>query len=374
MKTTPLHLLLLENSEGQLADFKETLGGLGYRVTASHLGAAVGLIEEVAPQLIVLLMDGVSSVYTANLRGQAQDKNIPILALLPSATDTLGAGWDEGFDDFVPLSAPPELVRFRIQKVLKLRQQSETLELYRQELADAHLESKNRERLNHLIVHDLGNLLTVTMGLSQLLVNKAVRGPVERKVLLSQLPIIHSAGTDMTVMIRGILDLSRLESGEMQLFPVEVDCNDLIQRVVKRFAVHASQRQIEIKMNLAKEELLATVDEKMTSQVIVNLVVNALRHAGPEATVVCSAKRAVDGGILLTVSDDGPGIAEEETPHVFEKFFQIDSGDAVRKKIGVGLGLAYSKAAMDLLGGRIWLESAHDEGSHFHVWLPAKPG
>ena len=121
-------------------------------------------------------------------------------------------------------------------------------------------------------------------------------------------------------------------------------------------------------IDLPKGPVVATVDAERLERALLNLLVNAHRY-GRDGGLIRLALRRRRREILFTVADDGPGIAEEDQPRIFERFYRPRT-EAARRIQGSGLGLPIAKAMVELHGGRIWLESLPGEGATFHIALP----
>jgi signal transduction histidine kinase len=115
----------------------------------------------------------------------------------------------------------------------------------------------------------------------------------------------------------------------------------------------------------------AVADPDRLRQILANLVRNAVRHT-PEGGIIALSARAEDRWVVIAVADTGEGIAPEHLPHVFERFYRADQGRS-RTSGGAGLGLAIVREFVELMGGRVSVESAPGEGSCFRVYLPLEP-
>jgi two-component system, NtrC family, sensor kinase len=131
----------------------------------------------------------------------------------------------------------------------------------------------------------------------------------------------------------------------------------------------AATKKLAFKAEVAKALPYGLGDEQRLTQVLLNLVGNALKFT--DRGEVCIVAGAEDGNFALSVSDTGPGIPPEECERIFEKFLQVDSSNT-RAKGGTGLGLAIAKEIVAMHGGRIWVESTLGQGSTFRMELPVR--
>ncbi len=171
-------------------------------------------------------------------------------------------------------------------------------------------------------------------------------------------------------LIEDLLDMSRLESGRIELDRAPLDLDGLAASVAGRFKVEADRRQLEFRVRLAAGGALVSVDGDRIEQVLVNLLGNALKFTLEGFVEVATA--ADENAVTLTVSDSGVGIAAEDLELIFDKFEQAGKPPASGRK-GSGLGLTISRKLVELHGGNISVRSAPGKGSTFTVKLPRLP-
>lgn len=164
-------------------------------------------------------------------------------------------------------------------------------------------------------------------------------------------------------MINEVLDADKLDSGRLECVPSETSSATIIERAVDAVRELAAIEQVEIRQEVEDIELLA--DEERTVQILVNLISNCIRYAGKQPIVV-SAKPCA-AGVEFAVQDRGPGIAREDQPKLFDRYFQIEKGS----KSGSGLGLSIAKTLVELQGGELGLDSELGKGCRFWFTLPA---
>ncbi|MFH2007867.1 MAG: GAF domain-containing protein [bacterium] len=241
-----------------------------------------------------------------------------------------------------------------------------------------------RQDLASMVVHDLRSPVTVIQSTLQLLAAQAgARG--EGGALAHRDPgtyIRHAqrACDEMLVLIDSLLELQKLESGELKLTTSLCAPADVPRSVVNRLTVIADSREITLKISSQDNLPPARLDLDLVVRVLQNLVANALKFTPPKGTVTVEAREAdqatldwrlpgISQGVLFTVTDTGPGIPEEEHQRIFEKFGVVESRRA-GIEAGTGLGLAFCKQAVMAHNGAIWVENADDTGSIFSVLLP----
>lgn len=170
----------------------------------------------------------------------------------------------------------------------------------------------------------------------------------------------------MSRLIDDLLDNLRLQAGSLSLDVEDVSVDEIFHQADAIFRASADERSIRLEIATPQPDVAVRADPARVSQVLGNLLGNALKFV-PERGLV--ALRAARNGaeVLFQVEDSGPGIASADVGHLFEKFWQAQKGD----RRGVGLGLAITKGLIEAQGGRIWVESTLGAGSTFSFTLPA---
>jgi signal transduction histidine kinase len=218
------------------------------------------------------------------------------------------------------------------------------------------------------VSHELNTPLTVISGQAGLLLRWGKDNPEQ---LEKSLNAIKNEAKSMHAIIENLLQISRVESGRIKPQVCEVDVRELLNRVSEEFVAVAPDVKFEVNYQDCPEAALKiSTDLEMLHQVITVLVSNSIKFAGGECRVRLSAEPGRDGGLLISESDDGPGIAEETLPHVFERFYRGDEAHT-RSAGGSGLGLAIAKTLCDALGAEISAGNCQPHGAQFQLYLPA---
>ena len=163
------------------------------------------------------------------------------------------------------------------------------------------------------------------------------------------------------------MDLSRLEMGQQRMDIVNVSAAELLRHAADVFALRGEGSGVSLELQSAPEDLMVAADFDRIEQVLGNLIDNAFRHSPPGGTVRISATAQKSGTVEFFVGDDGPGIAPEDLPHVFDRFYR--SADETAGS-GAGLGLAISKEIVRAHGGEIRAASPPSGGSTFSFTVP----
>jgi signal transduction histidine kinase len=178
---------------------------------------------------------------------------------------------------------------------------------------------------------------------------------------------ILSSGNHLLSLINDVLDLSKVEAGQVELERTPFSLRDALERGVVMVRERASDRGLQLLLDLAPDVDVVDGDERRVRQIVFNLLSNAVKFTPEGGSIVVSTERAA-GEVRVSVSDTGPGVAPEDRERIFEEFQQTTVGAQQRE--GTGLGLALSKKLVELHGGRICVESGLGGGSRFVFTLP----
>jgi signal transduction histidine kinase len=234
----------------------------------------------------------------------------------------------------------------------------------------ARLEIANRHKSEFLanMSHELRTPLNCIIGGSEILKDGMLGPLTPQQAQWSK--DIHESGQHLLTLINDILDLSKIEAGQMELAVTEFDLPATIGNAVILLKDRANRHGI--RLSSAIDPSLGTViaDERKLKQILVNLLSNAVKFTPDGGSVTVSARHTA-GGVEVAVADTGIGIARADHEAVFEAFRQV-GGDPVRKAEGTGLGLALARDLTRLHGGTLDLESEPGHGSTFTIFLPAR--
>jgi signal transduction histidine kinase len=215
--------------------------------------------------------------------------------------------------------------------------------------------------------HELRTPLNAIIGFSQVLKEKMV-GEVNEKQA-EYLEDILASGNHLLALIDDILDLSKVEAGQVELELAPFSLEEALQRGVVMVRERALRDGVRIALSADPELDAVEGDARRIRQVIFNLLSNAVKFTPAGGTVDVSAAQ-VNGEVIVSVADTGPGLAPDDHERIFEEFQQTETG--VAQGEGTGLGLALSKQLVELHGGRIWVDSELGRGSTFAFTLPVK--
>jgi signal transduction histidine kinase/DNA-binding response OmpR family regulator len=234
--------------------------------------------------------------------------------------------------------------------------------------ANAELLEANRHKTVFLanMSHELRTPLNSILGFSEMLID-ASNGQFPESTRLRFLEQIHSSGKHLLGLINDILDLSKVEAGQMELRLTKVSVAGVIDQVAATAEPLAAHKHITLQLETRGIGQIVA-DEGKLKQMILNLVSNAIKFTPDGGTVIIAANQAADR-MRISVSDTGIGIAEKDIKRIFTEFQQVDSG-ANRTQQGTGLGLALTRSFAALHGGEVRVESELGKGSLFTIDLP----
>ena len=228
--------------------------------------------------------------------------------------------------------------------------------------------SKHKSEFLANMSHELRTPLNAIIGFSQVLREK-LSGEINAKQEEYLDDIITSAN-HLLALINDVLDLSKVEAGQVELQVAPFSLQDALERGVSMVRERATTHGVQVALHANGGLDVVTGDERRIRQVIFNLLSNAVKFTQGGGLVDVGAQHR-NGEVEVFVADTGPGIAAEDLDRIFEEFQQTEAG--ARQHEGTGLGLALSRRFVEMHGGRIWCESELGKGSTFRFTLPLRP-
>jgi signal transduction histidine kinase len=213
--------------------------------------------------------------------------------------------------------------------------------------------------------HELRTPLNAILGYTELMADGAYGEPSEK--MLGILKRLEANGKHLLGLINDVLDLSKIEAGQLVLELSDYSVQDIAQTVRSTLEPLAADKKLAFKLELAPELPAGHGDGRRLTQVLINLVGNAIKFT--DAGEVAIKAEADNGSFHVSVRDTGPGISAADQTKLFQEFQQADNA-ITKKKGGTGLGLAISKRIIEMHGGKIWVESQLSQGSTFAFKLP----
>lgn len=221
---------------------------------------------------------------------------------------------------------------------------------------------RSREEIIGIVSHDLRNPVAAVKMLSRAILTGAAAGAAPQ---MENVALMLQAADQMDALIRDLLDLSRLDSGNMRLQLESMDPVTLVGESLQTLIPLAEEKRIAIENDVTGKLPMVMADVDRVQQVLSNLVGNALKFTPPSGKISILASHHREE-LVISVRDNGRGIAKNQLPHVFERYWQSSRTD----KHGAGLGLPISKGIVEAHGGRIWIESDIGLGTTASFTLP----
>jgi GAF domain-containing protein/anti-sigma regulatory factor (Ser/Thr protein kinase) len=229
------------------------------------------------------------------------------------------------------------------------------------------LASQHKSQFVANMSHELRTPLAAILGYAELM-QEGFYEPLGKKSL-DALTRIRSNGKHLLGLINTVLDIAKIEAGQFSLNLGEYAIESMVETVRVATESLAETKKLSLKTDVAKRLPVGLGDEQRLTQVLLNLVGNAIKFT--DSGEVRITATAMNGHFTVAVTDTGPGIPPEELKRVFEQFHQIDNSNT-KAKGGTGLGLAIAKQIVEMHGGRLWVESIVGKGATFRMELPVR--
>lgn len=263
--------------------------------------------------------------------------------------------------------AEEEVFRLNVELQQRVEDRTRELQTKADELSDA---NERLQELDHLksefislVSHELRAPLTNVRGAIELMEADC---PALNTTCSQMFNIVAEQIGRLGRLVDDVLNVSRIESGELTLTYAPVDVVQVTRKAIEDIATRQTGHLFRPPDGAVYP--LAWADPDRLYQVVANLIDNAAKYSPPHSEVVLDVQTEGHEA-LISVSDSGPGIRPEEQDHIFEKFHRLDSGDA-KETYGYGLGLYLCRRLVEAMGGRIWVESASGHGATFRFTLP----
>jgi K+-sensing histidine kinase KdpD len=213
-----------------------------------------------------------------------------------------------------------------------------------------------------IVSHELKTPLALIKGYVSTLRREDARW--DRKIVEESLAVIEEEADRLSLMVENLLDASRLQAGGLALKRSDVNLPELARRLAERMQTQTSRHTIVV--DLPPDFPIVLADEDRLVQVLSNLISNSIKYA-PDGEIRVAGQVRPDF-VVICVTDEGPGIAPQDIPHIFDRFYRAP--EMARHTKGAGLGLYLSRAIIEAHGGQIWVDSRRDSGARICFSLP----
>ena len=378
--TPPLaRILVADDVPANVELLTDQLQLLGYQTIPAVDGpSAIRACTEELPDLCILDVSmpsgelGVDDRTTGfeicrRLKRNPRTARIPVIFVtaLSDTSDRVRA-IEAGGDDFLTKPHNRHVLGARVRSLLKLKAATDALEdsLRRQRELE-----KVRDDLTKMIVHDLKTPLTAVLASLEMVLDGDF-GPLSDSQR-NALGHAHAKSEDLLSLMEGLLEIARIEDSRLNLVLTRIEAGEFLRSLLDDWSLRLRQEEGTAVAEVAPDTPVFDADRGLLSRVMANLLQNAITHAGRPVNIRVLARRC-EGGVRMSVQDDGPGIRPEYHDIVFRKFESLPSAESAARR-GSGLGLTFCRLAVEAHGGRIWVESEGSNGSTFHVELPLHP-
>ena len=236
------------------------------------------------------------------------------------------------------------------------------------DVTEEHQITEARELITETLVHDLRSPLSAVLGALDVMEESAAENQQTSTIIVQALNVARRSARRVLGMVESMLDISRMQSGSMEINFSEIDLHAQVSTLLADFIPQANEYGIILRNEIPDDLPLACVDQSKFTRVLTNLLDNALKFTPSGGQVTLAAERYLENMVVLRVSDTGPGIPDGYREKIFERFSQIP-GQSGRRR-GSGLGLTFCRLAVEAHGGQIWVDPRPGGGSIFTLTLP----
>lgn len=359
-------VLIVDDQDANRLLLRDLLESQGHEVAEAVDGVeALQRVADAAPDVVLLDvgMPGIDGFEVCRrLKADPATATIPVLLVTAlSQRDQRLLGIGAGANDYITKPIDKSDLSLRVRNAIRMRQLYVEIEEQYRRLEKLEL---LRDSLVHMIVHDLRSPLAGIRAYLDLMKMDG-EGKLEPEMAES-IDEARKVAVDMTEMVSDLLDVSRLEAGQMPLELSQLDLGALATEVAAM--VGRASHRVSVRVEASAEQARIMGDASVIRRVITNLVGNAVKFS-PTASQIVLLVQGNGTEAKVSVKDRGPGIAPEFHEKIFEKFGQVEAARQGTKHSS-GLGLTFCKFAVEAHGGRIGLESVVGRGSTFWFALP----
>ena len=352
-------VLVVDDSEGIRDTLMIALGREGYAVTVCGDGQeALELIN--TSQFDTILLDlklpgGISGLdILKNIREQRSLLGLPVIIISGSGNeDTVVTALHSGANDYLIKPFDMYAVRARVKTQLTLKQLKEI-----------------NDRLLRTASHDLKKPVMLMLDVAQQLQEHCPPGTPMTEDGHSSLNLLRESGEYMQRIIEGLLDIRSIHEGQLPITKTPTDLGAIVRQTVVRNSDYAKSKGITLELNFTSDLPHIMADDLCIMQVLDNLIGNAIKFSPPKSRTVVTT-RAENGLLVCEISDDGPGIADEDAKKLFTEYAKLKNTPTGKEKSS-GLGLAICKELITLHGGKIGARNNPKGGATFWFKLPVK--
>ncbi|MDP2921923.1 MAG: ATP-binding protein [Candidatus Omnitrophota bacterium] len=381
MEKQNIKVLIADFTSANIADIKKVLSGIpgvSYDISWPQMGENILEKAEAGKYDIILLSYDIPGMNGLEILVDMQYKELsgPVVMMADPKDEEFApqairdGAYDyvlreKGFEQGLPVIIHNALNAFRAARERERMQKEIAAKKIELEAANKKLQQLDKIKSDFVanVAHEFRTPLTIIKGNVDL-VNKGGLGdvaPAQKEMLDGAINIVNR----LSRLVNDLLDISKIESGKMELKKETVDMNSVIEENLLIFDKMIKDKKQKLEKTIAKGPANINADKDKVTQVFVNLLSNAIKYT-PESGVIAIKTTDLEKEIMVEVSDTGEGVAPEDLDKIFDKFTRVTA----EKKEGTGLGLPIAKDIVALHNGRIWVKSELGKGSRFYFTLP----
>jgi len=360
-------VLVVDDEPSNVELIVRRLGGNGYEtLTASNGHDAIAIATKEQPDLILMdiMMPGLDGWQaTRLLKGDPKTANIPVVFVTArDRPEDVAQGFEAGGIMYVNKPVEPVELFARVRNAIYMKRLQDDLRNKNEDLK--RLES-SRQELIGMLGHDIRNLANSVVAFLQL----ARMGELtpDRPEFAQLLGLSEANIAEVLRMVNALLDVYKMEEGRLEAVAGVNKLADVVKRSFAQLIPEAMAKGISL-VERIPDDTTVFIDAGLIVRVLTNLVSNAIKHTPGGGTVTIDAEPSSADSIVVRVTDTGPGIPEADAGHVFDRFYQTDTG---RSRGGTGLGLAFCKLAVELHGGKIGVANGGQPGAIVEFTIPS---
>jgi CheY-like chemotaxis protein len=360
-------VLVVDDEPANVELIVRRLTGNGYEtLTAGNGHDAIAIATKEQPDLILMdiMMPGLDGWQaTRLLKGDPKTANIPVVFVTArDRPEDVAAGFEAGGMMYVNKPVEPVELFARVRQAIYMKRLQDDLRRKNEDLQ--RLES-SRQELIGMLGHDIRNLANSVVAFLQL----ARMGELtpDRPEFAQLLGLSEANIAEVLRMVNALLDVYKMEEGRLEAVAGVNKLGDVVRKSFAQLTPEAMAKGIAL-VERIPDDTTVFIDAGLIVRVLTNLISNAIKHTPGGGTVTIDAQPSSADSIVVRVTDTGPGIPEADASHVFDRFYQTDTG---RSRGGTGLGLAFCKLAVELHGGKIGVANGGQAGAIIEFTIPA---
>ncbi|MEA2661692.1 MAG: two-component system, sensor histidine kinase and response regulator [Chloroflexota bacterium] len=360
-------VLVVDDEPANVELIVRRLSGNGYEtLTANNGHDAIALAIKEQPDLILMdiMMPGLDGWQaTRLLKGDPKTANIPVVFVTArDRPEDVAAGFEAGGMMYVNKPVEPVELFARVRNAIFMKRLQDDL---RHKNEDLQRLEGSRQELIGMLGHDIRNLANSVVAFLQL----ARMGELtpDRPEFAQLLGLSEANIAEVLRMVNALLDVYKMEEGRLEAVAAVNKLGDVVRRSFAQLIPEAMAKGIAL-VERIPDDTTVFIDSGLIVRVLTNLISNAIKHTPGGGSVTIEASLSSADSIVVRVTDTGPGIPEADAPHVFDRFYQTDTG---RSRGGTGLGLAFCKLAVELHGGKIGVANGGQPGAIVEFTIPS---